>query len=156
MTQMPTVTTHARRESGDMPRVFSLTPVTAALTPAIALDYLRELSTDIRAAILLDARGDRLAGPAHLETAAQALLAAASPGPGCLEGATGVGHVFAARDERHQIVVAAGPHVLPGLARHDLRTVLGALGGEQPPSEPPAAAPRPAVEAVLDAAARPG
>jgi hypothetical protein len=35
--------------------------MTAALTPVLALAYLNELSADVRAAIVLDARGDVLA-----------------------------------------------------------------------------------------------
>src|SRR5438034_5683849 len=112
-----------------MPRLFSRTPMTAALTPDLALDYLRELSADIRAAVLLDATGERLAGPEHLAAPARALLDAAPPGPAELQARTPKGAVFAARDDRHQLVVATGPFALPRLTRHDLRTALRALGG---------------------------
>jgi hypothetical protein len=120
--------------------------MTAALTPSLALDYLRELSADIRAAIVLDAAGNRLAGPERLAAparahAAQAPLVAAS---------TPAGRVFSARDDRHAVLAATGPLALPGLTIHDLRTVLLALGGgieEAPPAE----GSRAAAEAVLTA-----
>src|SRR4051812_42930843 len=48
----------ARAASGGL---LSRTPMTAPLTPALALAYLSELSADIRAAIVLDAGGDVLA-----------------------------------------------------------------------------------------------
>ena len=40
-----------------------------ALTPALALDYVRELSADVRAAIVLDGAGRLLAGPPRLADA---------------------------------------------------------------------------------------
>src|SRR5689334_17173555 len=111
--QMPTVTSHAMRESGDMRGLFSRTPMPAALASAVALGFLRELSADITAAILLDARGERLAGPPGLHAAAAALLDHAPPGLAELEGRTPAGAVFAARDAHHQIVVTTGPLALP-------------------------------------------
>src|ERR1700741_4048707 len=51
--------------------------MTASLTPSLALAYLRELSADIRAAIVLDAAGNPLAGPEPLAAPPRALLAAA-------------------------------------------------------------------------------
>jgi hypothetical protein len=104
----------------------------AALTPDLALALLRELSADVTAAVVLDAAGERLAGPAALHAPARDLLAAAPPGPAELHGRTAAGAVFAARDEAHQIVVATGPLALPGLTRHDLRAALAALAGETP------------------------
>jgi hypothetical protein len=103
-----------------------------ALTPDLALAFLRELSADVTAAVLLDAAGERLAGPAALHVPARELLAAAPPGPAELQGRTAAGAVFAARDHAHQIVVATGPLALPGLTRHDLRAALAALAGEAP------------------------
>jgi hypothetical protein len=126
--------------------------MTVALTPDLALAYLRELSADIRAAVLLDARGERLAGPGALAAPARTLLPDA---PAALEARTESGGVFAARDGDHQLVVVTGPLALPGLIRHDLRTVLAALGGaefgegsENPQIEPS----REAIEALLEAA----
>ena len=48
--------------------------MTAALTPALALDYLHALSADLRAAVVLDAGGECLAGPPALGEAARAVL----------------------------------------------------------------------------------
>jgi hypothetical protein len=101
----------------------------AALTPDLALTFLRELSADITAVIVLDAAGRRLAGPPALHAPARDLLAAAPPGPAELHGRAATGAAFAARDGAHQIVVATGPLALPGLTRHDLRTALAALRG---------------------------
>jgi hypothetical protein len=120
--------------------------MTAALTPALALAYLHELSADIRAAIVLDSHGNALAGPPALAASARALLA---EGP-LLSAATGRGGVFAARDDRHGVLVATGPLALPGLTLHDLATVLAALGGgvSNALAAPASAA---AAEAVLNA-----
>jgi hypothetical protein len=128
----------------------------AALTPDLALTFLRELSADMTAAIVLDAAGERLAGPPTLHAPARELLAAAPPGPAKLHGRTATGAAFAARDDAHQIVVATGPLALPGLTAHDLRTALAALGGGPPPTAgremPPIEAPAGVVARVLAAA----
>jgi hypothetical protein len=139
--------------------------MTAALTPALALAYLHELSADVRAAIVLDAAGNRLAGPESLVAPARALLA-----EGALLGAlTDRGGAFGARDDRHGVVAATGPLALPRLVLHDLARVLAALddgeaadasgdpGGalaahrNRAPSGPPATATRAAAEAILTA-----
>jgi len=60
--------------------------------------------------------------------------------------------VFAARDERHTIVAVTGPHALPRLTRHDLRSALAALGGVNPIDTTPAPLPSSAVRAILAAA----
>jgi hypothetical protein len=147
--------------------------MTASLTPALALDYLSELSADIRAAIVLDAGGDvlavrrgdvapargdvvragdadadgeALADHAGLAEAARGLLA---HGP-AVRALTERGGAFGARDDRHAIVVATGPLVLPSLAMHDIRAVLAALGGT--PSRAPVSDASPAsAEALLNA-----
>ena|ERR1700742_876134 len=124
--------------------------MTAALTPALALAYLRELSADIRAAIVLDAAGNPLAGRASLAPPARALLAA---GP-LVSARADDGVAFGARDERHGIVAVTGPLALPRLVLHDLAQVLIALGGaasQEPRGGPPAAAPSAAAEALLSA-----
>jgi hypothetical protein len=117
--------------------------MTASLTPALALDFITALSADIRAAVVLDAAGTPLAGPQALAAAAQA-LPQGDPRPDHphqrsvqFEGATGTGGVFAARDERHTIVVVTGPFALARVTRHDLRTALSALGGQMAPIDPP-------------------
>jgi hypothetical protein len=98
----------------------------SALTPALALDYLRALSADIRAGVVLSADGDRLAGPDALAEPARALLDAA-PQAAELHVTTRGGAVFAARDDRHAIVLACGRFALPALARYDLKVVLTKL-----------------------------
>jgi hypothetical protein len=99
--------------------------MTTALTPALALDYVRELSADIVAGVVLDASGERLAGDAHLAEAARAL-----PDAPLIHGTTGQGQVFAARDDTHTIIVVTGPFALARVTRHDLLTALSALGGQ--------------------------
>jgi hypothetical protein len=99
-----------------------------ALTPALALEYLRELSADIRAGVVLGADGTLLAGPEDLAVAARELLAAAGDASD-VHVTTADGAVFAARDDRHAVVLACGRLALPSLARYDLRVVLGDLAG---------------------------
>jgi hypothetical protein len=104
--------------------------MTPALTPELALEYLRELSADIRAGAVLDADGELLAGPPEFAEPARTLLAAAGDAID-VHVATADGAVFAARDARHAIVVACGRFALPSLARYDLRMVLADLAGER-------------------------
>jgi hypothetical protein len=103
--------------------------MTPALTPARALEYLRELSTDIRAGAILDADGELLAGPEALAEPARELLAAADDAAD-VHATTGDGAVFLARDPQHVIVLACGRFALPSLARYDLRMVLADLREE--------------------------
>jgi hypothetical protein len=100
-----------------------------ALTPALALDYLHELSADIKAGVVLGADGTLLAGADDLAEPARDLLAAAETAAD-LHVTTADGAVFAARDDRHAIVVACGRFALPSLARYDLRMVLADLAGD--------------------------
>ncbi len=153
--------------------------MTAALTPLIALAYLRELSTDVRAAVVLDGDGELLAGDPAIVPAARALLAAwgaapaappapAAPAPAAaspttpLAVRTSAGVALATRAQRHAIVVAAGIHALVPLLLHDLQGLLTDLG------DPPGRSDRQtwtesshvadsvvrAAEALLDAAGR--
>jgi hypothetical protein len=50
--------------------------MTASLTPALALAYLRELSVDVRAAIVLDPDGRPTAGDPQILASARELVAA--------------------------------------------------------------------------------
>src|SRR4051812_23639703 len=84
--------------------LLSRTAMTASLTPSLAIDFVTALSADVRAAAVLDATGSHLAGPHPLAEAARTL-----PDAPQLEGMTPDGGVFAARDERHRIVVVTGP-----------------------------------------------
>ena len=100
------------------------------LSPPLALDYLRELSADIRSGVVLAPDGTLLAGPEALAGPARDLLAAA-PGARDLQVATADGAVFAARSDRHAVVVVCGRFALPSLIRYDLRLVLGDLAGDR-------------------------
>jgi hypothetical protein len=125
--------------------------MTTALTPELALAYVRELSADVLGGVVLDAAGALLAGEPALVEPARALLALAPDAPE-IHGATPAGGVFAARDGERAIVVATGRFALARVTRHDLRTALAALGGGGAPTGSPAAAPLAAVSAVLAAA----
>ena len=100
----------------------------AALTPELAVDYLRELSADIRAVAVLTAGGEPLAGAPELAEAARTLLAAA-PHAAEIEVSTGGGAVHAARSAEHAVVAVCGRFALPALIRYDLKVVLGELAG---------------------------
>lgn len=126
--------------------------MTAPLTPELALAYLTTLSADLRAAVILR-DGQLLAGPVRLrEPAAQLFQDEEAT---TLEGRTGQGAVFAARDDEHAIVAVTGPHALPRLTRRDLRTVLSALGREIPAETPPTTIRDAAVNALLRAVSAP-
>jgi len=102
--------------------------MTDALTPAQSLEYLRTLSADIEEAAVLSADGSLLAGPDHLAEPARELLAAA-PEADELEVSTAEHSVFAARSDRHAVVLVCGRFALPALVRFDLRMVLADLAG---------------------------
>ncbi len=102
-----------------------------ALTPELALEYLAELSTDIRAAVVLGAGGEHLAGPGALAAPARQLLAAAEGA--LVEVDTPRGTVVAAADNVHALAVVVGRHALPALVRYDVRRVLGDLAGVEEP-----------------------
>jgi hypothetical protein len=105
-----------------------------ALTPDLALDYLGELSTDIRAAIVLDSGGalaavtgdDRTRGERMRELATELLDAAADGDQ--VEVVTTEGSVFAVRGESWTVAVVAGRQPLASLMFYDLRNVVRELG----------------------------
>ncbi len=97
----------------------------ADLTPELALAYLRELSTDVRDAVLLDSGGRCLAGSPALAGPAHELLAATKAPQ--VEVALEQGAVFAARSREHAIAIVAERFSLPALMLHDLRVVLSDL-----------------------------
>jgi hypothetical protein len=103
-----------------------------ALTPSLALDYLRELSADIRSGVILAADGAHLAGPEELVEPARDLLKAAGDAAE-IHVTTADGAVYAARSDRHAIAVVCGRFALPSLIRYDLRLVLSDLGGGERP-----------------------
>jgi len=102
--------------------------MTSALSPPSALERLSEMSAHVREAIVLDARGRRVAGAAALAEPARALLAAA-PDAAELEVATERGVVYAARSPRHAIAVVSGRGALPALMLYDLRMLLAEMDG---------------------------
>jgi hypothetical protein len=105
-----------------------------ALTPDLALDYLGELSTDIRAALVVDAAGqvaavtgdDRDRGERMRDLSIQ-MLDAASDGDQ-IEVVTTEGSVFAVRGESWTVAVVAGRRPLASLMFYDLRNVVRDLG----------------------------
>jgi hypothetical protein len=118
------------------------------LTPALALDYLRELSTDMRAGILLDGAGSRLAGSPDMAAGARTLVAACG-GARAAEVRAPAGFACLTLSPGYALVVLAGPFALPELLFHDMTTVMellapsetGLLAGALVVSGPPAAAP---------------
>jgi hypothetical protein len=99
-----------------------------ALTPELAVDYLRELSADIRAVAILAADGTPLAGEPELTAAARTLLDAA-PEAAEIEVAAAGGTIHAARSDEHALVAVCGRFALPALIRYDLKIVLAELAG---------------------------
>jgi hypothetical protein len=101
---------------------------TARLTPALALDYLRQLSAGMQAAVVLDADGAPLAGDASLAAPARRLLAASPAAPVARERAADGALLLVARDEEGFAVAAlAAPQALEPLLEHDLRTLVSDL-----------------------------
>jgi hypothetical protein len=113
-----------------------------ALTPALALDYLDELSTDIRGAVLLDSdrrvvagwrgdidRAERLREPL-VELLDRAGAAAGDSGPAAqVEVTTQRGAVFSVTSGGFTLAVVTGRFALPALVFYDLRHVLEDLEG---------------------------
>ena len=131
----------------------------ASLTPELAVAYLRELSLDVLAAVVLDGSGGYLAGSLALAGPAGALLAAPEAGEGLAIRTRG-GWVVGARSDTVGVVVAAGPLTLAGLMRHDVLEVVALLTGTRPIAAPAGIASTPAgrlqalAEAVEGAAPR--
>jgi hypothetical protein len=99
--------------------------MTGALSAAQALDHLLDLSSDIRAGVVLDSGGRRLAGGRALAGPARELLGATDAPE--VEVSTGRGTVFASRARHAAIVVVAQRSALPALMLYDLRVVLGQM-----------------------------
>jgi hypothetical protein len=111
-----------------------------ALTPELALRYLDELSTDIRAAVLLDQAGQTAAHSLSGDVSAERLrdltielferAEKAEPDGRAVaevEVATGAGSVYAVRSPRWTIAVVSGRFALSSLMLYDLRNVLSDL-----------------------------
>ena len=105
-----------------------------ALTPELALQYLGELSTDIKASVLFSADGKKAAtsrpgetGEQLRELAAQLFKRAEEADDQTVsqvEVSTGDGAVYAVRDENWTAAVVTGRFALASLMFYDLRTVL--------------------------------
>lgn len=110
-----------------------------ALTPELALQYLGELSTDIKASILISADGRTAAasrpgdsGDRLRELTTELFAKADAVDPHVVtqvEVSTGDGGVFAVRDERWTAAVVTGRFALSSLMFYDLRAVLSDLEG---------------------------
>ena len=112
----------------------------SALTPALALDYLDELSTEIEAAVVLDkdgriaaATGDDDERKESMRELVVTLLdraadAAPTSGVDQLEVTTAEGSVFAVRGREWTVGVVAGRKPLSSLMFYDLRNVVSDLG----------------------------
>ena len=109
-----------------------------ALTPELALSYLDELSTDVRAAVLVDEAGGPVAhigaddagerlGELAVELFERADRAAGKPVPQ-LEVTTAAGAVFGVRSAGWTLVVVSGRFAMPSVMFYDLRNVLADLG----------------------------
>jgi hypothetical protein len=103
----------------------------SGLTPALALDYVRELSADVHAALVLDAAGEPLAGPAEFAAPARALLEAGGAAAE-LEAGGEAGVVCAVRADAHAAIAVCGRFAIGAVVREDLRTALTALEGRAP------------------------
>jgi hypothetical protein len=113
-----------------------------ALTPALALDYLGELSIDIEEIVVLDREGrvaavtgddeERSERMRELFTAVLDRAAEALPDAGVdqLEVTTAEGSVFAVRGRDWTVGVVAGRKPLSSLMFYDLRNVVKDLGSE--------------------------
>jgi hypothetical protein len=141
MMQATTVTSHEIWLSGTP--LFCRSVAGSALTPALALDYLGELSTDIEDIVVLDGSGRIAAATgddaersermrelfvALLDRAADALPTA---GVDQLEVTTAEGSVFAVRGNDWTVGVVAGRKPLSSLMFYDLRNVVSDLGGAE-------------------------
>jgi hypothetical protein len=108
------------RDSGT--RVLSPAGMTASLTPPLALAYLRELSLDVRAAVVLDHAGEPLTGDAALAPRVRERLAAPDATP-----AAGDRLRVARTADGGLIAVIAGDLAILSVLEQDLATAAAAL-----------------------------
>jgi predicted regulator of Ras-like GTPase activity (Roadblock/LC7/MglB family) len=117
-----------------------------------ALADLTEISSQIRAAVVLAADGSALAstlaepGSTELARAAQELLEAVergSSGDGRklaqLEVSTREGSIFVVRDEHRTVAATTGPQPTVGLVFYDLKSCLRSIAAEEKPKPRPRA-----------------
>jgi predicted regulator of Ras-like GTPase activity (Roadblock/LC7/MglB family) len=116
---------------------------------AQALTDLTEISSQIEAALVLDADGATLATTLDERRApefalvVQELVAAVKRAAGNEEGelaqaeiATGEGSVFLVRDEQRTIAATTGPEPTVGLVFYDLKSCLRSFAEEKPKPRP--------------------
>lgn len=112
---------------------------------AQALSELTEISSQIEAAVVLDADGSTIASTldesrsTDLARTAQELLAAVRRAPGGkelaqLEVATSDGSVFVVRDEQRTIAATTAPEPTVGLVFYDLKSCLRSVASEEKPT----------------------
>ena len=111
-----------------------------ALTPELALEYLGQLSTDIKASAVVsaDGRASAASKPGEPGDRLRELMselferadAADEHVVTQIEVSTGEGAVYAVRDERWTIGVVTGRFALSSLMFYDLRMVLDDLEGK--------------------------
>ena len=110
----------------------------SALTPAQALRSLGDISSEVRAAIVLDADGSLAAADPddgdlgeRLRESALAVLETAEGAdgerPAEIEAATAGGTVYLVRGGGRSLAVVAGRLALSSLMRYDLRRILADL-----------------------------
>jgi predicted regulator of Ras-like GTPase activity (Roadblock/LC7/MglB family) len=118
---------------------------------AQSLADLIQISSQIRAAVIVDAQGavagSTLPDGAALAEAGRALLADASglrngAEPAQLEAATEDGSLFVLRDGGRTIVATTGPRPTVGLVFYDLKSSLRAVDAAKPKPKPKPRAPR--------------
>jgi hypothetical protein len=117
-----------------------------ALEPELAAAYVRELSADVQAVLVLGPGGERLAGPEELIAPALA-LAETIDGDAVLE--TDAGVAWVGRGEARTLVALAGPGAPPGPTALDVQAANGAA--EPPSLTTPTAAQKTALDAALAA-----
>ena len=102
-----------------------------ALTPELALDYLGELSTDIRAAVVLNRDGGLAAGTPDLGERLREpvieLMESAAPARQ-VEVKVAGGAVFAVRGDDWTVAAVTRRSALSSLMFYDLRSALSGLG----------------------------
>src|SRR4051812_3720029 len=114
---------------------------------AQALTDLTEISSQIEAVVVLDAKGAALASTLEgaraddFATAVQELVAAVGQAAGRepvqAEVSTGEGSVFLVCDEARSIAATTGPEPTVGLVFYDLKSCLRAFDGEEKPKPRP-------------------
>lgn len=103
----------------------------AAQTPELALRYLAELSTDIRAVAILHRSGAAAAASGadgeRMAALVRELFERAGAGASQIEVRTADGGVFAVRERGWTVAAVTGRFALPSLTFYDLRSALGDL-----------------------------